>query len=914
MSRAVPIDVSTELRAPAAAAAPAADDHARWWMLPLVLLLTTLVFARGLGGEFVYDDLLLVEQNPNVQDWSGLERAFGSSYWDFLGERDEKRIGYWRPLTAITLIVGHELGGGSPSFFHGLSLALHLAATAVAFLLARRLMRSAWVAFWAAALFGVHPLHVESVSWISAINDPLSGVFTLLAVWLFLRWREHGSRGVALGAALAMIPGLLAKEQAIVGFLAIAAVDFGRARGPSRAPVRPEDRALDLARAYAPLVAVAVAYYLVRVAVFGNGLAGFDRATTQWNFDFGRMLLLRLELVGGAIALLFAPLDLNVFRQVHPELAARDLALPLFATAAYAGALAIAIAKALRPALAALLFVPATILPLFVAVGSIGQHPLSDRYLYAAVLGVAMLVPGALLTVLPRVVAGAALAVLCACCAVLSYGRVGDWRDNETLHGSTAEQDPDSIYAAWTHGQVLLRRYQEEQAPALLERATARFEGALAIADRFRQGDERLHVTYDDLVQSHVGAGWCYLLGARVDGFEDYESPVLFLEKVAETYPRSEEVFTTLGAARFQWAEQVADPARSQELFDAAEQAFKRALLLNKDYAPAHHNYGQLLFSLGRKRSDEGLVSLARKQFEQALEQRPNHLEDMVWLARALYTAGWTQRAGEVAEAAHEKHPESAEPPLMLGTVAAQAGDMSGALHWLDMALELDPENGFAHYQKGQVMLNLGEQEEAVLSLRRAADRMPQDFDTHYLLSLVLWSSGAREVALPYAQRAYEIGSPNETRVGELRQTLATALDGDADFAARMAALDRGRGRPDAAIWWIARALEHAPEHGPSLYLRATIERAGGATQTAIETLRIVCRVMPEWFDPHYDLAQLLEEEGRYGEALHYLERAKEIGVPTRVLPQIRTQMERGIEEKLERLRGMMGPDPPPGG
>src|SRR6187399_2197669 len=118
-------------------------------------------------------------------------------------------------MASLALVVGYKVGGGEPWAFHVLSLVFHVAATLFAWRLALRLTRSPSTAFFAALLFGLHPVHVESVAWISALNDPLFGMFALASLDSFVRWREEDSVGSAWKAAVWFLAALLSKELAI---------------------------------------------------------------------------------------------------------------------------------------------------------------------------------------------------------------------------------------------------------------------------------------------------------------------------------------------------------------------------------------------------------------------------------------------------------------------------------------------------------------------------------------------------------------------------------------------------------------------------------------------------------------------------------------------------------------------------
>src|SRR5262245_52031500 len=201
-------------------------DALRW--LALCVALAAIPFLPGLAGGFVYDDLAMVVRNPRIASFAHLPEILGRPMLDFLDPETASHVGYWRPVAGLALTLGYALGGGGPIGFHLVSLGLHLAATAVAFRLAWRLSKSTPIAFFAALLFAVHPTHVEGVSWISAINDPLFGLFALLALDAFVAWRDAGSRGSAWGAALWLLPALLSKEMAAAIAPMALAVDVGR--------------------------------------------------------------------------------------------------------------------------------------------------------------------------------------------------------------------------------------------------------------------------------------------------------------------------------------------------------------------------------------------------------------------------------------------------------------------------------------------------------------------------------------------------------------------------------------------------------------------------------------------------------------------------------------------------------------
>src|SRR6185436_4678582 len=139
-----------------------------------------------------------------------------------------------------------------------------------------------------------------------------------------------------------------------------------------------------------------------------------------------RELTLRLELFGGALGLLVWPAHLNLFREVRPVIAAGDMQfwLAIAAIALWFAAAVWAWKREHRTTLMALLFVPAALAPALLRVEAVGRFPLSDRFLYLAVFGVALLAASLALRNLPRAPATIALAALALACGARSYARV----------------------------------------------------------------------------------------------------------------------------------------------------------------------------------------------------------------------------------------------------------------------------------------------------------------------------------------------------------------------------------------------------------------------------------------------------------------------------------------------------------
>jgi Tfp pilus assembly protein PilF len=200
------------------AARPARIDLKAWFLPGAILLVTSLAFVNALTGAFLYDDRVQVLENPTLKSLGNIPRMFVQSVWQFLGGGSDQPLGpYYRPLFNIALVLNYQVFGLKVFGWHVSSLLLHLTATLLVYLLARRWGLTAAVAAAAALFFGLHPIHSESVAWVSALPDPLAAVFILLSVLLYER--RYYARGRRLSMVLSLVfalLGMLSKEVAIV--------------------------------------------------------------------------------------------------------------------------------------------------------------------------------------------------------------------------------------------------------------------------------------------------------------------------------------------------------------------------------------------------------------------------------------------------------------------------------------------------------------------------------------------------------------------------------------------------------------------------------------------------------------------------------------------------------------------------
>ena len=182
--------------------------------LAAVLIGALLTFASTFTFGWVYDDPPQIPQNPNLE-WSRFGFLVTHQLWASVAGMEGR---FYRPLLTFWFLINKSLFGLNPHYFHVTTVLAHVAATALAFFVARTLLKDAGAALFAAAIFAVHPLQVESASWISSVNDSLAAALCF-ASFLTYRKARTAARNPAVWWALAGILfflALLTKEVSIL--------------------------------------------------------------------------------------------------------------------------------------------------------------------------------------------------------------------------------------------------------------------------------------------------------------------------------------------------------------------------------------------------------------------------------------------------------------------------------------------------------------------------------------------------------------------------------------------------------------------------------------------------------------------------------------------------------------------------
>jgi len=190
------------------------------FLITLILILSTLiVYWQVKDFDFVgYDDELYLTENHQVQ--AGL--TFEGFIWAFT----TFHTGNWHPLTWLSHMLDCELYGLNPMGHHWTNLQLHIANTLLLFFILQQITGALWKSAFVAALFALHPLHVESVAWVAERKDVLSTFLGMLTIWAYISYVKKRNILRYLLVFILLSMGLMAKPMLVTFPFVLLLLDF----------------------------------------------------------------------------------------------------------------------------------------------------------------------------------------------------------------------------------------------------------------------------------------------------------------------------------------------------------------------------------------------------------------------------------------------------------------------------------------------------------------------------------------------------------------------------------------------------------------------------------------------------------------------------------------------------------------
>jgi|HubBroStandDraft_6_1064221.scaffolds.fasta_scaffold01944_3 tetratricopeptide (TPR) repeat protein len=635
--------------------------------------LVLIAYSSSLNNGFVWDDNQQIVMNPDLRPDAPWSHLFSADVWGYKHRDQPGHTNYYRPLQMVSYRLTGDWFGLQPQSLHILSLVFALAAVLAAFTVYLKLTRSLALAFSAAALFAVHPVHSEAVDWISALPELGCATFVLVSLALFLcvrvpnldltptqRFLPRRWAFVVL-SLLAFAAALLWKETAMVLPIIIAASAFCLEPGSLElgGPESNNDagnfrqRILSSLKLSVPFWCVLAVYLVLRFRVLGS-LAMRQRIWGLTNFQ---VILNAFHLFALYWWKLIAPLHLNAYHVFSPVRSITD-------PRAIVGILFVAIASVAvsyglrRASLAAFaaLWVFITLLPVM-NIYALGRNVFAERYLYLPSVGfclLAALIAASAVTRLPqrsfpeklRIPLSALLLVaVVGWFSTATFARNPDWRDDATLFRKTLSVSPDAPFVHF----MVAATGGDSASPTESQSAETQYLQAITLArnenppdsldlSRSLQGLASLYSDRGDYARAlQVLRQWRDIISkdapndSELDAEEGlillksgrWQEAQLLLTRAFAAHPQDENVLNALGLLAWQ----------HQRNLEEAQAYLARALAIHTakdDFQASLHN------NLGGVYGDLQQFPSAVAQFEAAVAISPGDAEYHTNLATAL--------------------------------------------------------------------------------------------------------------------------------------------------------------------------------------------------------------------------------------------------------------------------------------
>jgi len=610
--------------------------------------ITWLVFGQTVAHQFVtYDDPQYVYENAKIA--AGLSPE--SVLWAFTHTVG----GNWHPLTVISHMLDCQLYGLKPAGHHFTNVLLHTIAVILLFLVLRRMTGTVWQSALVAALFAIHPLHVESVAWISERKDLLSAVFFMLTLGAYIRYVHKRSFTSYILLLLVFALGLMSKPMLVTVPFVLLLLDYWPLkRFEPEAPVKHgQKRRVEGRESTRRILLEKIPLLFLS---FGSCVATLF-AQRHFIDPIGHLSLMS-RFSNAAVATviylrqLVWPFGLSVFYP-HPRQSLSILqvsAAALFLIAISAGAF---MCRRRHPYFLTGWFWFLGMLVPVSGIVQVGEQAHADRYMYLPQIGLYILVIWFVADTVSswrhqRILLATAMASSLALLMFPAWKQTSYWRDGRTLWMHALAVDPQNDTAHISLCDLDLRENRLDD--AILHARTA-----LEIRPDSADAHSRLGVALSAIGQN--------------------EEASIHFQKALETHQLRPRVHYNIATLLL-----------NSGHLDEAIAEFQKELQIQPGFVEAHNNLGIALTSKGE--FDEALA-----HFQKALELDPHLPKVHHNIAMILLRQGQLDQAVAYLQKELQVNPASAEAHNDLGIAWSQEGKIDQAISEWQKTLELQPDN-----------------------------------------------------------------------------------------------------------------------------------------------------------------------------------------------------------------------------
>ena len=693
------------------------------WVCVLLVALVFAVFGQDIRHEFVnFDDEDYFSSNPHVLTgltWTGITWAF--------------QIGYaanWHPLTWLSLMLDAQLFGPGPAGPHLTNVILHAANVVLLFLLLRRLTGTLWPGAFVAGVFAIHPLHVESVAWVSERKDVLSGLFFLLTLLMYARYSDLSrvpQRKSRISYALTLLFfafGLMSKPMLVTLPFILLLLDYW----PLERFQHQSWKRLFLEKV--PFFLLSAASCVITV------LAQKEAITPTLALSFSLRIANSLSSYLIYLAQTFYPAGLAAFYP-FPEngLPWWELALASILLAGITVGV-FALRRSRPHLLVGWLWYLGMLVPI-IGLLQVGGQARADRYTYLPLIGVLIMLTWTTKDLFPtsrhrnQILGFGAIVVLIAFMASASI-QASYWQNSESLWNHTLACTSRNYVAHSDLGGALFKQGKVTE-------AIAQYQAAIEINPRY--------------VEAHNDLGIVLAKqGKTVEAIGHYQTALEINPNYVEAHINMANALAAAGQP------------------DDAISHFQQALQLDPGNGEAHNDWGALLLRQGQNIE-------AMEHLQKAVEREPDNAEVQVNLGTALVTEGRTAEAIKCYQKALDLRPDYAKAHYNLANLYAAQDETDEAINHYQEAVTLMPNLIPARYRLGLALQSIGKFSAATAQFQKVLDLDSRDIgalnDLAWLLATCPEDSvrdGSRSVAL--AMKAEQLSGG---KAPEILDTLAAA-------------------------------------------------------------------------------------------------------------------------------------------
>ena len=603
------------------------SNSIHYGVMLFLVIMSLVAFWQVQHNDFInLDDNLYITENPSVL--SGLTSE--GVVWAFTTTRASN----WHPVTWLSHMLDVDLFGINPRGHHLMNLAIHITNVLLLFGLLRKMTGALWQSTFAAALFAIHPLHVESVAWAAERKDVLSTFFWMITLWAYLYYIKKPGTGRYLLITLPFALGVMAKPMVVtlpfilllLDYWPLGRVKFRHKSGEKPSPLKtiaPKSKEImqktewRIVLEKVPLLLLSIASSAITIFAQrkGGALSGLEtyplwdriaNALTSyvayvWKMFWPSRLAifypypgdnLPFWMVGGAV-LVLAGVTYGVVRshQAHPYL------------------------------LVGWFWYLATLLPV-IGIVQVGWQARADRYTYLPFIGLCVMLAWGIPNLLPiksvyqKWLVGISSSIMLFALMVTTWVQVGYWRNSVSLFEHTLEVTEKNYLAHMNLGSALV-------AAGRLQEAEVQFSKVLEIIPNHERTHYNLGVALalqgktNDAIVHYSEA--LRLNPNQADTHNNLGAALADLGKVQEAidhYIQAVRINPNHDKAQFNLGLLLANQGRHEE----AIVHYSYAIRIKPDNAYAHNNLGVSFYNLGR-------VEDAIREYQAALQINPNLLD-----------------------------------------------------------------------------------------------------------------------------------------------------------------------------------------------------------------------------------------------------------------------------------------------